>query len=53
MEGSNLVADAMSFLVEIAPLLLLIGGISFADLTLNFLIKLVKQLKSPEGKLKW
>lgn len=44
MEEVNIALDALQYVKMIAPLLLVIGAISFAELTTDFLIKLVKKL---------
>jgi len=44
MEG-NLAADAIGFVKGIAPLLLIIGAASLADLTINFVINLMKKAR--------
>lgn len=50
MDG-NLVSSAMPYIVAIAPLLLILSGVSIADLTIGLLIKLIKQ--GNPFKLKW
>lgn len=50
MGASQMAIDSMAYVREIAPLMLLLGAISFADLTVHFLVKL---FKSGKGKLKW
>lgn len=51
MGVSQMAIDSMAFVKEIAPILFLLGAISFADLTIQFLIKLFKSMKA--GKIKW
>lgn len=50
MDASQMAIDSMHYVQLIAPLLLIIGGVAFADLTISFLIKLWKQSGK---KLKW
>lgn len=50
VDESSLALDALGYVKMIAPLLLIIGAVSFADLIINFLIKLVKKIPS---KFKW
>lgn len=49
-DASQMAFDAMGYVQLIVPLLLIIGGVAFADLTIGFLIKLWKQSGK---KLKW
>lgn len=51
VDASQLAIDAMQYVGGITPLLLLIGGISFADIMIHFLINLFKELKGK--KVKW
>lgn len=44
-------ADAMEYNKWLMPILLVIGGISVADITLNFLFNLLK--KARNGGVKW
>jgi hypothetical protein len=45
---ANIALEAMPYIRQISPILMLIGAISFADLTISFLVKLMKK-----GRIKW
>lgn len=49
--GGDITAAALQYVSVIQPLLLIFGGIAFADLTIGFLMKLFKQMRA--GKVKW
>lgn len=46
MDASQLAVDAMYYVSDLGGLLLIIGAIAFADLTIWFLVKLVKQARN-------
>lgn len=48
MGASEMAIDAMYYVRDISPILLILGGVSFADITILFLVRLMKQ-----GKLKF
>lgn len=52
MDENSLVMEALVYVRLISPLLLIIGAISFADLTVGYLVKLVKKMPFA-GKVKW
>lgn len=48
MSGSDLAADVMAYVAHLSPFWLIFGGVIFADLMIDFIVKLVKR-----GKIKW
>lgn len=52
MDESSLVMEALVYVKEISPLLLIIGAISFADLTIGYVVSLFKKMPFA-GKMKW
>lgn len=48
MGASQMAVDAMVYVGQISPLLLVLGGVAFGDLLIFYMIKLVKA-----GKIKW
>lgn len=51
MDASQMAIDAMQYVGAVTPLLLLIGGISFADIMTHYLINLMKKMK--DKKVEW
>jgi hypothetical protein len=43
MGASQMAMDAMVYVRDISPILLILGGVSFADITILFLVRLIKQ----------
>jgi hypothetical protein len=43
MGASQMAMDAMIYVRDISPILLILGGVSFADITILFLVRLMKQ----------
>lgn len=43
----------MHYVAEISGILLIIGGVSFADIAVNFVVELVKKAKNKDTKIKW
>jgi hypothetical protein len=50
--AADIAQDALGYIKWIGPLLLIFGAVSFADLTIGYLIKLMKQMPFA-GKIKW
>ena len=44
-EASQIAIDAMMYVRELWPLLLILGGVAFADLVVHFLIRLMKSAR--------
>lgn len=51
MDASQMAIDTMVYVREIGPILLILGAVSFADLVVLFLIRLMRAGKI--GKMKW
>lgn len=49
MGASQMAIDAMYFVSHLGPLLLILGGVAFADLVVHTLIGLMKKA----GKVRW
>lgn len=48
--GADLAADVMMYIREFSPFILIFGGIIFADLVTDYLVRLVKQAR---GSIRW
>lgn len=48
MNGTDLAADVMQYVAHLAPFWIIFGGVIFADLMIDFIVKLFKR-----GKIKW